>query len=244
MNEQRLKRALANMRIKDDMQQRLMDNCNKLLYEKNIIERRSIKMKKINRTAVIAASLAILMLGFTTITYGQAIYEKIREVVLGGHAQYVDMEYNAEVEANTNMGSDEVTVGGDERGGTTTFIDADEAKAYLAFDLKIPAYMPVGYAMDRIELYNDENGQVSGEYASVYFMKGEGYIYLQARLMSEGTAFATGLDGLTEVKIKGYRGLIGRKNLDVDINGVVYMFSANSADVDSSELVKMIESGL
>ena len=246
MNEKQLKKLFTNLRIKDDMQQRLLDNCSNAGYEKNSTGGRSIKMKKFNRVMAIAASLAVVMLGFTSITYGQAIYEKGREIILGGYAQYVDVEYNIDynIENETEINSEveEFATDSEIVGSITTLTDIAEAQSYLAFNLKNPAYLPEGYTLDRIELYNDENGKPDGQYASVFFTKGEKFIYLQARLMNEETAFATGLGGLKEVEIDGYKGLMDNKGLDVDINGVMYMFSAGFADVDSDELVKMVES--
>ena len=51
MNEKQLKKTFSYMQIKDDMKQRLMDNCNPG-NEKNIMEWRTIKMKKFNKTTV------------------------------------------------------------------------------------------------------------------------------------------------------------------------------------------------
>jgi len=236
MKESQLKKAVADMNIKDDMIKRLIDNCS-VGHQK----RRLTKMKKINRTVLIAAALAVLILGFTTITYGQAIYEKIREIVLGGHAHYVDIDYNAYYEAEINTEEETFIFDGEEEGSITTLTDISKAKAYLAFDLKLPAYLPEGYVFDRIELYNDENGQPDGQYASVYFTKGKKYIYLQARLMNENTSFATDLGRLKEIEIDGHKGLIDKNGLNIDLDGVMYMFSSGFADVDSNELIKMVE---
>ena len=236
MNENQLKRALADMHIKDDMQQRLIDNCT-YGNENNITERRPVKMKKFNKAAILVASLAVLVVGFATTAYGQAIYEKVREIVLGGYAQYSDIDSNGET-AVTLENDDEISI-------TTTitiFTNVAETQPYLDFDLKIPVYLPDGYVLDRIGLFTAANGEISGEYASVYFTKGEKYIYLQTRLMGEDTAFSAELGNLEEVEINGYKGLLGKQNLDVDIDGVMYMFSTGSADIDSSELIKMVES--
>ena len=246
MNEKQLKRALADVHIKDDMQQRLMDNFTSV-NENNTVEWRPAKMRKFNKMAVITASLA-LVLGFSTIAYGQGIYEKIREIVLGGYAHYIIDADTAESEADagSDLGEAAYFVAGEDAAdevycGVLTFSDAAEVQAYLEFDLKIPSYLPTGYTLDRIDLY-DANGEVSGQYASVYFTKGAKYIYLQARLMNEETSFAAELGRMEEVEINGYKGLMGRQNLDVYIDGVLYAFSARSADVNSGELVKMVES--
>jgi len=245
MNENQLKKALAEVHIKEDMQQRLVDNCS-LGYEKNTIERRPITMKKINKIAVIAATLAVLMIGFTTISYGQVIYEAVRGIVLGGHAQYIEADDDINIIGAIELGAlpetDELIADIDAIGYVTRFTNAADAQIYLAFDLSIPTYIPAGYTFDSVELFTDENGQIDGQYASVYFTNGEKYIYLQARLMNEETGFTADLGGLQATQINGYDALIDGASLNVDIDGVVYMFSANSADVGSDELVKMVES--
>ena len=234
MNENQLKRAFTDMHIKDDMQQRLIDNCT-YGNENNITEWRPVKMRKLNKAAILVASLAVLVVGFATTAYGQAIYEKVREIVLGGYAQYSDIDSNG-APVVTLKNNDEISI------TTTIFTTVAETEPHLDFDLRIPSYLPEGYMLSRIGLITDANGETSGEYASVFFTKGAKYIYLQARLMSEGTAFSAELGNLEEVEINGYKGLLGKQNLDVDIDGVMYMFSTGSADVDSAELIKMVES--
>lgn len=242
MNKNQLKKVFTDIYIKDDMQQRLMDNCNNFKQEKNFIGRCK-NVKKFNKTAIIAAMMSILVIGFTTITYGQDIYEKVKEIVFGGYAHYIADDYtdNSDFEADVDSESNKVN-NLNREDFITRFNSPSEAQAHLNFSLKIPEFLPQGYELDRIELYNDENGKLSGEYADIYFTKGEKYIFTQARLMNEETAFATSLNGLKEIEINGYKGLIGKQNLDIDIEGVMYMLSSSSADIDSAELVNMVES--
>lgn len=62
--------------------------------------------------------------------------------------------------------------------------------------------------------------------------------------MNEYTNFAVELGNRVEIEINGYKGLINKHNLDVDIDGVMYMLSSTSAGVgiDREELIKMVES--
>ncbi|MDX9871555.1 MAG: DUF4367 domain-containing protein [Clostridia bacterium] len=128
----------------------------------------------------------------------------------------------------------------------TTLTDPESAKPYLAFDFSLPAYLPEGYAFDRIQLFNDENGQPveNCEYASVYFSNGDQAkdIYLQLRLMNEETAYEADIGNVDEVEINGHKGIIGESNLDIEIDGVMYMFMAGASGINNEQLFKMAES--
>ena len=199
----------------------------------------------INKTAVIAASVAILIIGSASIAYGRDIYEKVREIIWGGGYVYygdTDNDLPSKLTTVINYESNPVNMNIERR--VLTFTEPIEVQSYLAFGLKLPEYLPEGYSFDKIELYSYNNEQPSGQYADIYFAKGKKYIYIQARLMSDETAFAygTNLDRLMETEINGYKVVMSKGNLDIDIDGVMYMFSSKFADVDSSELFKMAES--
>ncbi|ATW27932.1 DUF4367 domain-containing protein [Candidatus Formimonas warabiya] len=128
----------------------------------------------------------------------------------------------------------------------TTTTDPEEAKSYLAFDFSLPGYMPKGYAFDRMQLFNDENGKPveNCEYAEVYFSNGDHAkdIYLQLRLMNEETAYEAGIGDVEEIEINGNQGVIGEGGLDVEIDGVMYMFRAGTSEISNDQLIKMVES--
>lgn len=129
----------------------------------------------------------------------------------------------------------------------TIVSDPQEAKPYLAFDFSLPGYLPEGYAFDRIQLYNDENGKPveNCEYADVYFSNGDRSqdIFLQLRLMNEKTAYESGeLVDIEEIEINGNKGVMRDGSLDVEIDGVMYNFRAGTAEIGSEELIKMAES--
>jgi len=252
MDNNKLKKVFDDVHIKDDMQQRLIDNCRKFENRKNFKEEK--KMKKFNK-AIVAAMVAVV--GFTTVVYGEDIYNSVRELFLGDYAHYISNDYVApDVPEDvdliiTDNGNFAVVEFGEEGVGNTSVIIEDaitifetveDAQPNISFELQMPEYLPDGYAFDKIELYKNENGIIDGQYASVYFSKGEKYIYLQARLMNEETAFVTGMNGLSETEVNGYKALISEDSIDVDIDGVLYMFMAGPSDVKSDELVKMVES--
>ena len=128
----------------------------------------------------------------------------------------------------------------------TTMTNPEKAKPYLAFDFSLPGYMPKGYAFDRIQLFNDENGipVKNGEYAYVYFSNGDHAkdIYLQLRLMNNETAYEADFGNVAEIEINGNKGVIGEGNIDVEIDGVMYMFMAGASGIDNKQLIKMAES--
>ena len=128
----------------------------------------------------------------------------------------------------------------------TTMTNPAEAKPYLAFDFSLPRYMPEGYAFDRIQLFNDENGKPikNGEYAYVYFSNGDHArdIYLQLRLMNEETKYEADIGNVEEIQVNGNKGVIGKGNIHVEIEGVMYMFMASASGIDNEQLVKIAAS--
>ena len=128
----------------------------------------------------------------------------------------------------------------------TTMTNPEEAKPYLAFDFSLPGYMPEGYAFDRIQLFNDENGKPveNCEYAYVYFSNGDHAkdIYLQLRLMNEETAYEADIGNVEEIEVNGNKGVIGERTINVEIDGVMYMLMASASGIDNEQLIKMAES--
>lgn len=129
--------------------------------------------------------------------------------------------------------------------GMTAVTKPEDAKPYLAFDFSLPGYMPAGYAFDKIQLYNDENGKPvrNCEYAEVSFSNGDHArdIHLQLRLMNEKTAYEADGD-VEEIEINGNKGVAGEGTVDVEIGEIMYMFSAGTSGIDNEQLIKMAES--
>jgi len=129
---------------------------------------------------------------------------------------------------------------------TTTTTNLEEAKPYLAFDFSLPGYMPEGYAFDRIQLFNDESGKPvkNCEYAQVYFSNGDHDkdIYLQLRLMNEETAYEAAIGNVEEIEVNGNKGVMGEGSMDIEIDGVMYMFRASASGIGNDQLIKMAES--
>jgi hypothetical protein len=128
----------------------------------------------------------------------------------------------------------------------TTMTDPEKAKSYLAFDFSLPGYMPEGYVFDRIQLFNDQNGKPikNCKYTEVYFSNGDRTqdLYLQLRLMDEETAYEADIGNVEEIEINGNKGIISEGNIDVKIDGVMYMFRAGASGVSNEQLIQMAES--
>lgn len=295
-------------------------------YQKEDVKKTKFHMKKISiqkkavKTLAVAAAVAIFIGGFSMTSFGQELYQSVKTIFLGEHAQYVDdaqgkaankispileglegklydkdgnvMEapdanerlYNKDgeevvlvvrvydedgneikdVKALTREEVDELRKNFDENcymvatslhgaeideqenDHMTVLADSAEAKPYLAFDFSLPTYLPKGYDFDRIELSNNESGQPvkNGEYAYVYFSNGDKKkeISLQLRLMNSKTAYETSLGNAKSVTINGHKGIISEHSLDIEIDGVMYMFSSRNAEIRGKELTKIAES--
>lgn len=254
--------------------------------------------KKAARPLAAAAAIAIFIGGFSMTSFGQDLYQSVKTIFVGEHAQYFDyqqeeasgktyaipeelegklydkdgniLEKLTDTDRIYNKDGEEVIISAmiyqDENGKEirkvealtkaemaaredsqmTTLTDPEAAKPYLAFDFSLPAYLPKGYAFDRIQLFNDENGNPveNCEYAYVYFSNGdkEKEIYLQLRLMNEETAYAGDFKDAKPVKINGHEGVMNDRQLDVEIDGVMYMFFGQNAGIHGSELLKIAES--
>lgn len=239
MEKYQLRQAFSGMHITAELQQRLIENCTRSVAAEAKAKAKAYRPAR--RWLALAASLTIFMACFSQTTYGSSFYEKFVGVVLGGHAYYLTgpVPANDVPDPGLTKDSSEENHTDSSRPG---FTDLAEAQAYLDFELKLPDYLPEGYQLDRISLYTTNNDAISGEYADIFFTKGKRFIYLQTRLMNGKTSFAAKLGNMKLTEINGYSALQGRKNLDVDINGVMYMFSASKADVGADELIKMVES--
>lgn len=133
---------------------------------------------------------------------------------------------------------------------STYFDTFDDVKPWLAFDLLAPGVLPDGFAIDRIFLYNGENGETAplgeNKYLSVYYKNTDKTqeIYLQVRLMDAETGFEAGASPeMREITINGNPGVLDGKHLDVEIDGVMYMIMANSCEsVTQADVIAMAES--
>lgn len=135
---------------------------------------------------------------------------------------------------------------------TVTYFDTiNDVKPYLAFNPLMPVSLPSGFAIDRICLFNDENGRPialgSNMYLEVYYtdVGKTQQIYMQLRLMNEETAFwaSAGRD-MRHITVNGHKGVVDGKNVHVEINGVMYMILAGvwADGVTQDDVIRIAES--
>ncbi|WP_178019900.1 DUF4367 domain-containing protein [uncultured Paenibacillus sp.] len=128
--------------------------------------------------------------------------------------------------------------------GVRVLTDPDTLSEHTSFKVKLPEYLPEGYAFSRAEQYLEEQGDVSPKYISLYFTTaGTGdKIYIQQRLADEETAYASSTeDAIKKTKIGDADAVIVNGNsIAWEADGV--MFDLVAKGLDESELVRIAES--
>jgi hypothetical protein len=113
----------------------------------------------------------------------------------------------------------------------------------------MPVSLPKGFTLDRISLFNDENGPLplgSNMYLNVYYTNADKtqQIYMQLRMMNKESGFtASGSPDMRYITINGHKGVVAVKSVHVEIDGVMYMILADfTADgVTQQDVIKMAE---
>lgn len=118
-----------------------------------------------------------------------------------------------------------------------------ELDKYALFKVKLPDYLPEGFAFDHGEFFKGEEG-VNGQVIELFFSSKEKgkRIWMQLRLANEDNAFAMSTEGTVEqVKVKGTDAvLVSGRGLDWEANGVLYGLSTRG--LDRAEVMKIAES--
>ncbi|MBW4839438.1 MAG: DUF4367 domain-containing protein [Paenibacillaceae bacterium] len=128
--------------------------------------------------------------------------------------------------------------------GILTLTDPEALSQHTAFQVKMPEFLPKGYAFNRAEQYLDEQGTASPKYISLYFAKsGTGNeIYIQQRMADEETAYASSTEGaVKQTQIGGVDAVIVNGNsIAWETDGV--MFDLVAKGLEESELIRIAES--
>lgn len=118
-----------------------------------------------------------------------------------------------------------------------------ELDKYAMFKVKLPEYLPEGFAFDRGEFYKSEEG-VNGKYVDLFFSsEHEGQdLKMQFRYSDKETAYEISTRmSIETVKINGVdAAMIDNRNLDWEADGVLYGISSHGLDRD--EVLKIAES--
>ncbi|WP_238652421.1 DUF4367 domain-containing protein [Paenibacillus piscarius] len=114
---------------------------------------------------------------------------------------------------------------------------------YAAFKVKLPEYLPEGFAFDHGQFYKDGK-DINGQIVELFFgsKDKDKRIWMQLRQANEENAYAMSTDDKVErVKLKGTDAvLVGDRSLDWEVNGVMYSLSTRG--LDRAEVLKIAES--
>jgi hypothetical protein len=231
-----------------------------------------ISMKKFKLRQVYVAAAAVFAVGITIAACGEDIGDFAKKIVqqftVGKYATFVAGDDTVNARSNVKetqsvvLETDEgvIMVGSrpavfnyeaeiEREKGTVTYFDTiNDVKPYLAFNPLMPVFLPDGFAIDRICLFNDENGGPlplgSNMYLEVYYTDAAKtrQIYMQLRLMNEETGFtaSAGRD-MRHITLNGHKGVVDGNNVHIEIDGVMYMILADYAGVTQKDVVMMAE---
>jgi hypothetical protein len=245
---------------------------NKLKYKerKNYSRGAYMKKNRIRPYAVAAAITVTVLIAACSAFYAEDIKNVIQQFTVGQYATYVSYDNSGDIvrsstgeaQVRLNNAGDEFSVAftgavftyeaeiEQEKGLVTYFETIDDVKPYLAFNPLMSVYLPIGFTLDRISLYNDENGLPlplgSNMYLNVYYTDVEKtkQIYVQLRLMNEQNAFvASAGNDMRHISINGHDGVVESNNVHVEIDGVMYMILAGRAEgVTQDDVIRMAKS--
>ncbi|RRJ65557.1 DUF4367 domain-containing protein [Paenibacillus oralis] len=204
--------------------------------------KRGFKRPAIALSATLAAG--VLSIAIAQPSFAQDIVDKVLASFNLGHIEVAQTEPQVQPAESTGKQS----VKKEERDPDIAehilrIKDTAKLADYADFPVKLPQYLPKGYAFDRAEFYRDAE-EVSGKYVTLHFTNEEtkGSIYMQQRLPDEETAYGTGTDGkLEELQLNGVIAiLMDDRVLLWETKDALYYLSSRS--VDRSEIIRIAES--
>ena len=124
-------------------------------------------------------------------------------------------------------------------------MDLENAKTHIGFDYKLPEYVPEGFALSKVQLYKDNNGAPSPDYADFVYKRasdGKEFLIMERRITEE-TAYeiGTGKD-IQEIMINGVKAaLIGSSQIELEIGDTSVGIMSDGL-FSESEMIKLAES--
>ncbi|WP_054939177.1 DUF4367 domain-containing protein [Paenibacillus ihuae] len=119
-----------------------------------------------------------------------------------------------------------------------------ELDKYALFKVKLPKYLPEGFAFDRGEFYTSEDGIVNGNYLNLFFTSEheDQDITLYYAYSSKENAYEMSTSGKMEkVKVSGVDAvMMNDRSLDWEADGVLYDIATHG--LERSEVLKIAES--
>jgi len=138
-----------------------------------------------------------------------------------------------------------VTVGSNnsaKQDGCVTEKDVNKAAAKLSFKPLLPAAVPSGYAFDHTDLYKDDKGKISGDYADFYYTSGNKKIFVQERRITPQTTTETGGTDVKTLTINGNKAaMIDGDTLEWEANGVE-IYITTQKNLSEQELTAFAQS--
>lgn len=158
---------------------------------------------------------------------------------------YKGLYYNEDGESIVETESYKIAPSGESKKASENLIEKnpDKLNDYTRFEVKLPKYLPEGYAFDRAEFFKDENQVVeNSKYISLYFTKegSDEIIYMQQRFADEETAYSAGGLNVKEVKVGEVDGILYDNSLDWEGDGVIYAMTAKG--LSESDMIRVAES--
>ncbi|MEK4330732.1 DUF4367 domain-containing protein [Paenibacillus sp. FSL R7-0312] len=121
--------------------------------------------------------------------------------------------------------------------------DPAELDKYALFRVKLPEYLPEGFAFDHGEFYKGEEG-VNGQVVELFFTSEQTgkRIWMQLRLSNKDNAYEMSTSGkMEQVELNGVDAvMMNERTLDWEANGVLYDLSTHG--LDRAEVLKIAES--
>jgi hypothetical protein len=229
-----------------------------------------ISMRKFRFKPVYVAAAAVLAAGILIAACGEEMVKIVQQFTVGKHATFVAGDDTVNARSNTEetqslvLETDNYVIVSEFRDAvfnyekeiereknTVTYFDTlNDVEPYLAFNPLMPVSLPSGFTLDRISLFNDENGHPlplgSNMYLNVYYTDADKaqQIYMQIRLMDEETAFwASGSHDMRYISINGHESVVDGKNVYAEINSIMYMILADRAEgITQDDVIKIAES--
>ncbi len=209
-----------------------------------------MNFSRLKKTGAVAASLLVALTLASQATFAQDIANNVIKSLNLGHFTATQYDYNKNVgdtvaKTNDNDGNTVTTSTQKAKVDMLNITDSSKLSGYTCFDIKLPAYLPEGYAFEKASFYKDKSGNVKdSKYVDLYFINSTTgkEIYMQERFACDETKAELGTDDKIEsIKINGADAILeGESNIDWEANNTIYFLSAKGMTKD--EAIKIAES--
>lgn len=208
----------------------------------------------LKKTGAVAASLLVVSTLAAQGAFAQDMANNVVKSLSLGHftaTQYDDSKNAGDTALAKTSNNDDKTITISIKKGEKVKVDmldvtdCSKLSGYTCFDIKLPSYLPEGYAFEKASFYKDKSGNVKdSKYADLYFInKATGKeIYMQERFACDETKSELGTDDqIQSIKINNADAILeGENHIDWEANNTIYFLSAK--DMSKDEAIKIAES--